>query len=137
MTAKNVKRSVAWHVSLWIVQVLLAAMFLMVGYMKTFVPIGELNKTVTIAAEMPILIRFIGISELAAGIGLLLPAALRIRPRLTVLAAAGLLLVMVLAFVFHAIRGEYAALGTTITLGALAGLVAWGRVYKAPITARV
>lgn len=136
MTAKNVKRSTAWHVSLWVVQVLLAGMFLMVGYMKTFTPIEELSKTVGLAAELPLLIRFIGISELAAGVGLLLPAALRIKPRLTALAAAGLALVMLLAFLFHLTRGEYSALGTTVVLGALAGLVAWGREYKAPIEGR-
>lgn len=136
MTTKHVKRSKAWHISLWIVQILLAGMFLMVGFMKTATPIGELSKTVPLAAEMPWLIRFIGISELAAGLGLLLPAALRILPRLTVLAAAALSLVMVLALLFHVMRGEYSAIGTNILLGALAGLVAWGRLHKAPIESR-
>ena len=136
MTTKHVKRSKVWHIGLWILQIVLAAMFLMVGFMKTATPIEELSKTVTIAAEMPLLIRFIGISELAAGIGLLLPAALRIRPQLTVLAAAGLALVMVLAIIFHLMRGEYPAIGTNIALGTLAGLVAWGRLYKAPIASR-
>lgn len=133
MTTKLVKRSKAWHISLWIVQILLAGMFLMVGFMKTATPIQELSETVPLAAEMPWLIRFIGISELAAGLGLLLPAALRVQPRLTVLAAAALLLVMVLAMLFHLVRGEYSAIGTNIVLGVLAGLVAWGRLYKAPI----
>ena len=136
MTTKPVKRSKTWHISLWIVQIALAAMFLMIGYMKTFTPIEELNKTIPIAAEMPFLIRFIGISELAAGFGLLLPAALRIKPRLTVLAASGLALTMVLALLFHLTRGEYSSLGTNVVLGGLAGLVAWGRLYKAPIAER-
>lgn len=136
MTTKHVKRSKAWHISLWIVQILLAGIFLMVGFMKTATPIEELTKTVPLAAEMPWLIRFIGISELAAGLGLLLPAALRILPRLTVLAAAALSLVMVLALLFHVMRGEYSAIGTNILLGALAGLVAWGRLLKAPIESR-
>ena len=82
MTTKLVTRSKAWHISLWILQILLAGMFLMVGYMKTFTPIDELSKTVAIAGELPALIRFIGISELAAGLGLLLPAGLRILPLL-------------------------------------------------------
>ena len=133
MTTKLVTRSKVWHISLWTLQIMLAGMFLMVGYMKTFTPIDELSKTAAIAAEMPALIRFIGISELTAGLGLLLPAALRIRPQLTVWAAAGLALVMVLALLFHLVRGEYSAIGTNIVLGALAGLVAWGRLYKAPI----
>ena len=133
MTTKLVTRSKAWHISLWILQVLLAGMFLMVGYMKTFTPIDELSEAAPIAAELPALIRFIGISELAAGLGLLFPAALRIRPQLTVWAAAGLALVMVLALLFHLMRGEYSAIGTNIFLAALAGIVAWGRLYKAPI----
>src|SRR5687768_13102625 len=116
MTTKHVKRSKAWHISLWIVQILLAGMFLMVGFMKTATQIDELSKTVPLAAEMPWLIRFVGISELAAGLGLLLPAALRILPRLTVLAAAALSLVMVLALLFHVMRGEYSAIGTNILL---------------------
>src|SRR5688500_12610816 len=108
-------------------------MCLTVGYMKTFTPIDELSKTAPIAAELPALIWFIGISELAAGLGVLVPAALAIRPQLTVWAAAGLALVMVLALLFHLMRGEYSAIGTNIVLAALAGIVAWGRLYKAPI----
>lgn len=136
MTTTHVKRSKAWNISLWIVQILLAGMFLMVGFMKTATPIDELSKTVAIASEMPFLIRFIGVSELAAGLGLLLPAALRILPKLTILAAAALAFVMVLALLFHLMRGEYSAIGTNIVLGLLAGLVAWGRFYKAPIASR-
>jgi len=136
MTTKTVKRSKTWHIGLWIVQILVAGMFLMAGYMKTFTPIGELSQNAPMAAEMPFLIRFIGISELAAGLGLLLPAALRIRPQLTVIAAAGLVLIMVLAMFFHLVRGEYPAIGTNLVLGTFAGLVAWGRLYKAPIASR-
>lgn len=108
----------------------------MVGYMKTFTPIAELTKIMPLAGDMPVLLRFIGISELAAGLGLLLPAALRIEPRLTVLAAAGVALIMVLATIFHLSRGEYSAIGTTGVLGLLAGIVVWGRTRKAPILAR-
>ena len=136
MTAKLVKRSKAWHVSLWIAQILLAGMFLMVGFMKTFTPLVELSQMVPLAAEMPALIRFIGISELAGGLGLLLPAALRIRPQLTAVAAAALALVMLLAIIFHIVRGEFSSIGTPIGLVILATIVAWGRVRKAPIAPR-
>lgn len=136
MTTKHTKKSNVWHVTLWVAQILLAGMFLMIGFMKTFVPIPELSKIVPIAAEMPALIRFIGVSELAGGLGLLLPAALRIWPHLTPLAAAGLVVVMLLAMIFHITRGESSSIGTNIVLGVLAALIAWGRVYKAPIGAR-
>ena len=108
----------------------------MAGFFKTAIPLSELSKIIPVAAEMPVLIRFIGISELAGGLGLLLPAALRIWPRLTGLAAAALALVMVLAVIFHIARGEAPAIGTNIVLGLLAAFVAWGRLYKAPIATR-
>jgi hypothetical protein len=136
MTTTHVKKLKAWHVCLWIAQILLAGMFLMVGFMKTVTPIAELSRMVPMAADMPVLIRFIGISELAGGLGLLLPAALRIWPHLTALAAAALAVVMVLAMIFHIARGESSAIGTNIVLGILAAFIAWGRLQKAPIAGR-
>jgi len=136
MTTEKSKKSKTWHVALWIAQILLAGMFFMVGFTKTFTPLPELTQSIPIAADMPVLIRFIGISELAGGIGLLLPAALRVLPRLTVTAAYALGLVMVLALLFHAWRGEYPAIPTNIVLAAVAFLIAWGRTSKAPITAK-
>jgi putative oxidoreductase len=73
------------------------------------------------------LLRFIGVAELAGGLGLILPAATRIRPMLTPLAALGLATIMTLAFVFHIQRGEWDALPVNAVLGALAAFVAWGR----------
>ena len=137
MTAKNGKRSKIWNVSLWVAQILLAGMFLMVGIMKTFTPIEELSKMVPLAGEFPELVRFIGISELAGAIGLILPAALRFQPQLTTLAAGALAFVMVLAMGYHISKGEYAAIGTNIALGILAAFIVFGRMYKAPITARL
>lgn len=135
-TTTQVERSKALHITLWIVQILLAGMFLMAGVMKTFTPIDELSLTLPYAGDMEFLIRFIGLTELAAGIGLILPAALRIKPRLTWLAAAGIALIMLLALIFHLMRGEVSVIGTNIVLGMLAVFVAWGRSVKAPIVAK-
>lgn len=137
MTTKHVKRSKTWHVALWILQVLVGGMFLAVGLMKTLTPLAELAKAMPLASEMPGLLRFIGISEVAGGLGLLLPAALRIRPRLTIFAAGALTVVMVLAVIYHLSRGEFSAIGTGMVLGILAALIAWGRLYKAPIAPRI
>jgi putative oxidoreductase len=136
MTTKIGKKPKVWNASLWVAQILLAGMFLMVGIMKTFTPIEELSKLVPLAAEMPAFVRFIGVSELAGAIGLILPAALRIQPQLTTLAAGALAVVMVLAMIFHISKGEYSAIGTNIVLGILASFIVFGRVNKAPITAR-
>jgi putative oxidoreductase len=130
-------RSKALSVSLWVVQALLAAAFGMAGIMKTTMPIAELaEKMVWPGALPPGLVRFIGVSELAGAIGLILPAVTRIRPVLTPLAAGGLVVVMILASVFHVTRGEFQAPPINLTLGALAAFVAWGRFKKAPISDR-
>jgi putative oxidoreductase len=136
MTTKQNLASRSWHISLWIAQTLLAIMFLGVGWLKTVTPLAELSQIIPMAAEMPVLIRFIGVSELAGGLGLLLPAALRILPQLTIIAAGALAVVMLLAMVFHLSRGESEAVGTNIVLGALATFIAWGRSSKAPIAPR-
>ncbi len=71
--------------------------------------------------------RAIGVSELLAGIGLVLPSALLILPWLTVAAAAGLVLLMLCAALFHAWRREFPSIGTTIVLLVLAMLIVIGR----------
>jgi putative oxidoreductase len=104
--------------------------------MKLATPLATLSKAIPLAGDAPLLIRFIGLSEVLGGIGLLLPAALRIKPHLTVLAAIGLAIVMLLALIFHLAKGEVSATGTNIVLGALAVFVAWGRARKVPIAPR-
>src|SRR5688572_4600183 len=92
------RRSPALNISLWVAQVILAAMFAMAGVMKLTQPIETLALTVPWSADVPLaLVRFIGASELAAAIGLLLPSLTRIKPWLTPLAAAGLATIMLLA----------------------------------------
>lgn len=116
------------HILLWIVQALLALAFLNAGIMKIVSPW---------TSENPIpnpLFRFIGIAEVAGAIGLIVPAATRIRPNLTPLAGLCLAVVMLLATVFHITRDE--SVTTTVVLGILALFVAWGRTRLAPIRPR-
>lgn len=124
------------NIGLWATQIVLGAMFIMIGAMKTFTPIEQLAEGLPWVAEQAALIRFIGVSELAGGLGLILPAALRIRPGLTPLAALGLLIIMILATGFHAMQGEWSSLPVNIVLGGLAAFVLWGRTKKAPIQPR-
>lgn len=124
-------------IALWVVQVLLAALYIMAGSSKLFQPIAELAKMLPWATEMPAgMVRFIGLSELLGGIGLLLPSLLRIQPQLTPMAAIGLAVVQLLATGFHISRGETSVIGVNILFMALAVFVAWGRTKKAPITAK-
>jgi uncharacterized membrane protein YphA (DoxX/SURF4 family) len=126
--------SKALHITLWIAQVLLAAMFLMSGFMKVSQPIDQLSQMLPWASQVPSgLVRFIGISEVLGGLGLILPAALRIKPHLTIWAALGLATVMLFAAIFHISRGEFSAIGMNVILSLVALFIAWGRAKKAPI----
>jgi hypothetical protein len=126
------------RVALWTVQILLALAFLAAGTMKLTSPIPDLVAMGMWYADAAggALIRFIGLSEALGAVGLVLPAALRILPWLTPLAAAGLATIMVLAMGTHASASEWSAVPANAVLGGLAAFVAWGRLAKAPIPAR-
>jgi uncharacterized membrane protein YphA (DoxX/SURF4 family) len=124
------------NIALWIAQVLLAIVFGLAGAMKVFTPIDVLSRNMSWVKDAQVLIRFIGVSELAGMLGILLPSITRIRPKLTSLAAVGLFIVMLLATGFHVSKGELSALPVTLGLGALSAFVAWGRFRRAPIRAR-
>jgi uncharacterized membrane protein len=135
--AENARPSRALNVTLWAAQLLLAALFFLVGYTHAAAPIEVAIQRAPWVASLPVaLVRFIGVAELAGAIGLLLPAATRIRPMLTPLAAAGLAIMMLLAIPFHLLRGEASAVGINLVLGSLAALVAFGRTRWAPIADR-
>lgn len=127
-----------WHIGLWVAQIALAALYGMAAYMKLLMSPEELfqmglawinGSTITFA-------RIIGFFELLGVIGLILPAATGILPKLTTYAAIGLLIIQVLAILFHMVRGEFSVLGFNMIYLALAVLVVWGRMKKAPIAAR-
>lgn len=135
MTNHNNNKAI--NIVLWIAQGLLAIMFIMAGLMKSTQPVEALIEALPWVEKTPLtLVRFIGISEVLGGFGLLLPSILRIKPELTVKAALGLALVMVLASVFHASRGEFSAIGMNVILLGIALFIAWGRSKKAPIQAK-
>jgi putative oxidoreductase len=122
---------------LWITQILLAFMFGMSGWMKSLYPLEQLVMYVPWSADVPAgLVRFIGVAELLGALGLVLPAATRVRPGLTTIAAALLALTMVFAIGFHLARGETGAVTMPVLLGLLSGFVAWARQNRAPITPR-
>jgi putative oxidoreductase len=105
------------------------------GGMKLFNPaVAEMARA---QSGMPYaLTYFIGTSEVLGAIGVVLPGATRVQPKLTVWAAVGLGTIMVLALALHLARGEWAHVPPVVVLGALAGFVAWGRLKKAPISSR-
>jgi DoxX-like protein len=116
--------------ALWIVQGLLAALFLFAGGVKLVMPIAELEKQ----AGMPgWFLRFIAVTEVLGALGLVLPGLLRIRPGLTPLAAAGLVIIMLGATVITLATGAIAPAMMPLVVGLLAAFVAYGRWQVAPL----
>lgn len=118
------KASKTMNVWLWIAQGLLAAALLLTGFMKLFQPQALPFPWVK---ELPQLVVLTGVADILGGIGIILPAVLRIRPGLVVLAAYGIIALMAAAMVFHIARGEAASIGFNIFMTVVAGFVAWGR----------
>jgi uncharacterized membrane protein YphA (DoxX/SURF4 family) len=115
--------------ALWVGQALLAFAFGASGLMKLAMPANF--------APLPLpLVYFIGAVEVLGAIGVIVPAATRIKPIVTPLAALGFFVIMVLAAGTHAMAGEWPAIGVNALLGALAAAVAYGRWKKAPIAPR-
>jgi len=132
-TAKISKTNIA----LWIAQTVLALLFLMAGFQKAFRPLDLVAQSINWVADVsPRLVRFIGVSELLGALGLILPSLTRVQPRLTVLAALGIALIMVFAMIFHVSRGEFFALPMNATFFALSAFVVYGRWKWAPIASR-
>ena len=118
-------------VLLWVLQVLLAVAFLAHGLLMLFPPpeiAAQMNATLPRWFSL-----FIGASEVAAALGLTLPAVTRIYPSLVSWAAAGLMIVMVSATVLHIVRAEYGAAATTLLLLVMATAVAYMRWRVLPI----
>ncbi|TNE85117.1 MAG: DoxX family protein [Deltaproteobacteria bacterium] len=137
-TTTATRPSNALHIGLWAAQGLLALAFLAAGSMKLTTPNAELIEAGMLWVErFPSFMRYvIGSSEVLGAVGLVLPAATGIQPKLTPLAAAGLTTVMLLATADHAMAGEFGALPVNFVLGSLAAFVAWGRYTAAPIEER-
>jgi len=133
-----VQTSKGWNIGLWVVQALLAAIFLMAGATKLMSGSAELVAMGMGWAENApsLLIKFIGFAEIAGALGMILPSVTRIMPHLTKMAAVGLAVIMVLAAGLHITRGEFEVVPMNVILFALAGLVIWGRKNKAPIAPR-
>ncbi|QKZ14131.1 DoxX family protein [Spirosoma sp. KUDC1026] len=122
------------NLTLWIAQLLTAILLLWAGYVKIAKPITELAAMWPWAGEVSAtFVRFTGVIDLLGALGLILPAALRIQPRLTPVAAVGIILLMICATVFHLLRGEGANIGFNIGVIVIAAFIAWGRFTKAPI----
>jgi len=133
-TEKNRK---GLNIALWVVQVLTAALMALASYIKLATPIAELSVQMKWTGEVPsYVVRLLGVIDLLGGVGVILPALLKIKPQLTSLAATGVVLLMISAIAFHVSRGEESVIGFNIMIMVMAGFVAWGRNKKLPIQAK-
>jgi uncharacterized membrane protein YphA (DoxX/SURF4 family) len=113
------------NTALWIIQGILASMFLMAGIMKSTQPKEKLVKTLPWVNDFSLqTVRIIGISEILGAIGIIVPQLTGIYPILSPIAAVGLAVIMVLASAHHLPKKEYKEVGFNTTLLILAVIVA-------------
>lgn len=136
-TLDKARPALALRIGLWTAQLAVFAVFSLVGATKMLTPIPELAKVMPWTGEAPeIFVRIIGLIDLAGGLGILLPALTRMRPGLTVAAAAGCAALQLCAIAFHVWRGEAAETPLNLALLALSVFILWGRATKAPVAER-
>jgi uncharacterized membrane protein YphA (DoxX/SURF4 family) len=116
---------------LWTAQILAALLFLVAGSMKFIMPAEKMQQGPIV---LPLaLLYFIGICECLGALGLILPAASRIRTALTPLAAAGLTIIMIGATVLSILTmGPLAGIFPAV-VGLVTAAIAYGRTRVVPI----
>ena len=122
------------NIMLWVLQVLLAAVFLAHGWLLLSPPP---DIAVQMNASLPRWFQlFLGIAEVLAAVGLTLPPLTRILPWLVTWAAGGIMIVTASATVFHLARGELTSAATTLILLGMATFVVYERYRVLPLGVR-
>ena len=122
------------NILLWIIQILLALLFLFAGGTKLVFSAAKLQELAAAspnAVQLPILfLRFIGVCEVLGALGLVLPGLFGIRKGLTALAATGLMIIMIGAVIVTLAGDGIAMAITPLITTLLCAFVAWGRGVK-------
>lgn len=128
------KKNRILHVTLWLIQLMLAASLLWAASMKLFQPLDQLGALWPWTNQVPrSLVTLTGMVDVLGALGLVLPMLLNVKPALTPLAAVGVILMMLTASIFHIARGEVSLIGVNVIFTLLAAGVAWGRWTKVPM----
>jgi putative oxidoreductase len=121
------------NIVLWVLQALTALAFGGHGFLLGFRPQRMAERVPWVRALPTPLVRVLGVLEILGAIGVVVPAATGVLPSLTVAAAGGLVAMMLLAMLFHITRREWPNIGLNFVLGALAFVVAYGRLVIEPL----
>ena len=124
------------HRTLWVLQWLVGIYFVVIGVMHVVVPEGLPDPLSWMYDLSDTLHLVTGVAEILGGLGLILPSLTRILPGLSIVAAVGLLIVMIGAVVWHAGRGEIQNIAINVVNAAVLAYIAYGRWRLAPISAR-
>jgi uncharacterized membrane protein YphA (DoxX/SURF4 family) len=116
------------NIVLWVLQILLALVFVGAGLAKLTQPREKLRATMAWVDDVPPgVIKLAGAAEVVGAVGLVLPWWTGTVPVLTPLAAVGLIVVMIGAAITHARRSEWPMVAGNLVLLALCAVVAIGR----------
>ena len=122
------------NILLWVLQVLLALAFFAHGWMFLFPPAAIVDQ---MNASLPRWFQlFLGVAEILAAVGLTLPGVARVQPWLVSCAAAGIMIVLISATIYHVARGEMSSAVITAVMLAMATFVAYMRWRVVPIHPR-
>lgn len=124
---KTQKKSKTLNLVLWVVQVLMAITLVWAATMKLFLPTEKLAQMWPWTESHEVLVKFTGIVDLLGGIGIIAPTLFSIKPKLVVVVAWAIAVLMICASVFHILRGEAALIGINVVFALMAGFVVWGR----------
>ena len=125
------------HYALWVAQWLLGFSLIAAGLVKLAQPFDQALAMFPWAADVPVLFTVTSVLDVLGGLGVIVPSLTRLFPTVTVVAAIGVVLLMLAAVVFYLVRGEATEIVVNLVLAAVAAVIAWGRAVRAPITARL
>jgi N-acyl homoserine lactone hydrolase len=125
------------HYAIWALQWLLGIALIGAGAFKLSLPFDQAVETFPWAADVPALFTVTSVLDILGGVGIILPSLVRILPRTTVVAALGVVLLMLSSVVFYIVRGEASEIVPNFAMGLVAAVIAWGRWRAAPITGQL
>ena len=113
-------------ITLWAAQIILAVTFIAGAVMK-FMPVEKISAKMPWMGQVPVaMVRLLGVLDMLCAAGLILPSLLHIMPQLVPLVAAGIVVYMLCAIMFHVSRKETPVIGFNIFIVIVAAFIAWG-----------